>query len=66
MKTSEIRALSSEQMHDKLSELYKVEAAVKLNIGQESFTQTHRLSEVKRTIARILTIQSQMQKKEGN
>ena len=66
MKTSEIRALSSEQMQDKLLELYKVEAAVKLNIGQENFTQTHRLSEVKRTIARVLTIQSQMQKKEGN
>lgn len=65
MKTSEIRALNSEQRLSKISELCKEEAAVKLNIGQEGFTQTHRLSEVKRNIARILTIQSEEQKKEG-
>ena len=59
MKTSEIRALNSEQRLNKLSELYKEEAAVKLNIGQEGFSQTHRLSEVKKNIARILTIQSE-------
>ncbi len=65
MKPSEIRALSSEQRAQKLSELYKKEASVKLNIGQENFNQTHKLSEVKRIIARFLTIESELTAKEG-
>lgn len=59
MKTSEIRELSESQITQKLGELYKEEASLKLNVGHESFTQTHRLSAVKKTIARLLTIRSQ-------
>ena len=65
MKPSEIRALSSEQRAEKLSELYKKEASIKLNIGQENFTKTHKLSEVKRDIARIITIDTEITAKEG-
>jgi ribosomal protein L29 len=59
MKISEIRDLSISQITEKLKELYKKEVSLKLNIGQENFTQTHKLSAVKKTIARLLTIRSE-------
>jgi large subunit ribosomal protein L29 len=66
MKASEIRALSASEKESKLVELYKKEASIRISVGHESFTQTHQLSEVKRTIARFKTIMSEEKVKEGS
>ena len=56
MKASELRDLSNSELQTKLDELYEelMNLRFNLSIGQQK--NTHRLTEVKRDIARIKTI----------
>lgn len=65
MKPSEIRAMSAQERADKLQQLYKKEAAIRLNLNQDNFNHTHKMSQVKKMIARMKTIETEMKLNEG-
>lgn len=65
MKPAEIRELSSEQMEEKLAELHKELRDLRFQDAVGQFTATSRPREIRKTIARIHTIRTEMESAEA-
>lgn len=59
MKAQEIRALSNDQVKDKLLELRKEQMGLRFQKATNQLEKTHRSSEVRRDIARLKTEMNQ-------
>lgn len=60
MKTAEIRALNPEQMEERLQELHAEWRDLRFREAVGQLTATARTREIRKDIARILTIQGEM------
>lgn len=61
MKASEVRALSADQLNDKLAELKKEQFNLRFQKATNQIENTSRVKVVRRDIARIKTILTQQQ-----
>lgn len=61
MKASEVRALSTDQLNDKLAELKKEQFNLRFQKATNQIENTSRVKVVRRDIARIKTILTQQQ-----
>jgi large subunit ribosomal protein L29 len=65
MKASELRELSEEQLEDRLRELREELFNLRFQYATRQLTNTARIREVRRDIARVLTCQHQAALAEG-
>ena len=65
MKASELRELSEEQLADRLRELREELFNLRFQYATRQLTNTARIKEVRRDIARVLTRQRELQLAEG-
>jgi len=59
MKTKELRGLSPDQLQDELLKLKKEQFNLRFQTATGQMEKTHRVDEVRKTIARIKTLQHQ-------
>ena len=59
MKISEIRAMSAEELNAKLKELKEELFNLRFQLAINQLENTNRISEVKRDIARVMTVQNE-------
>ena len=59
MKTKELRGLSPDQLQDELLKLKKEQFNLRFQAATGQMEKTHRVDEVRKTIARIKTLQNQ-------
>ena len=59
MKTSELRGLTPDQLQDELLKLKKEQFNLRFQAATGQMEKTHRVDEVRKTIARIKTLQTQ-------
>jgi large subunit ribosomal protein L29 len=62
---TEIRGLDSQELHNKLQDLRKEKFGLRFHGAQETVAKTTRHNEVRRTIARILTVLRERQVADG-
>jgi large subunit ribosomal protein L29 len=59
MKTSELRGLSPDQLQDELLKLKKEQFNLRFQAATGQMEKTHRVGEIRKTLARIKTLQNQ-------
>ena len=59
MKTKELRGMSPDQLQDELINLKKEQFNLRFQAATGQMEKTHRVDEVRKTIARIKTLQTQ-------
>ncbi len=59
MKTSDLRGLTPDQLQDELLKLKKEQFNLRFQAATGQLEKTHRVDEVRKTIARIKTLQNQ-------
>lgn len=59
MKTKELRGKTPDQLHDELLSLKKEQFNLRFQAATGQMEKTHRVDEVRKTIARIKTLQHQ-------
>jgi len=59
MKTKELRGLSPDQLQDELLKLKKEQFNLRFQAATGQMEKSHRVDEVRKTIARIKTLQQQ-------
>jgi len=59
MKTKELRGLTPDQLQDELLKLKKEQFNLRFQAATGQMEKTHRVDEVRKTIARIKTLQNQ-------
>ena len=59
MKISEIRAMSAAELDAKLKELNEEQFNLRFQLAINQLENTNRISEVKRDIARVMTVQNE-------
>ncbi|MBR4063341.1 MAG: 50S ribosomal protein L29 [Clostridia bacterium] len=59
MKISEIRAMSDQELNAKLKELKEELFNLRFQLAINQLENTNRISEVKRDIARVMTVQNE-------
>ena len=59
MKASDVRALSEDQMKDELAKLKKEQFNLRFQKATGQLENTHRVRQVRRTVARVMTLLKQ-------
>ena len=59
MKTSELRGLTPDQLQDELLKLKKEQFNLRFQAATGQMEKTHRVGEIRKTLARIKTLQNQ-------
>ena len=59
MKTTELRGLSPDQLQDELLKLKKEQFNLRFQAATGQMEKTHRVGEIRKTLARIKTLQNQ-------
>ena len=61
-KISDLRSLSSDQLHEELLKLKKEQFNLRFQKATGQFEKTHRVDEIRKTIARIQTLMTAQRK----
>ena len=65
MKASEIREMTAEQLNDKLKELKEELFNLRFQHAINQLDNPHKMTDVKRDIARVMTVLQEMKKEEA-
>lgn len=62
MKTSELRTKDEKGLKEELSNLRQSHFILKMQLGSGQLNQTHKIKEVRKAIARVLTLLTEMKR----
>jgi large subunit ribosomal protein L29 len=60
MKTNELKAKSTEELKQEIKELLRAQFSLRMQLSTQQTTKTHDLRKVRRDIARVRTVMTQL------